>query len=462
MYQLSLKENFAFLEQELTKDVFSLKLNKILFLMSLIFLANPAYAETLDVEMDWLIEGEIENQNFSQESQNIISNYKEFLEKDEEEKIVYDKFVTGNEYSMGDYKITIDSEEGQILNGIIVEQQELQHDSFIHKIKYYDRFSDGYVEIAEALLDPIGNNKYLINGRPFDYNPNSNLEFFVLERGYDLENLEAIPNHIFTPTSLDEARQLITNSQKNGGEFDLNELSPNYMRLDGEEVQQRMMNAITEQTSNIFNEILTGKKLQSDGTFVDIEVMVSQPQRGPQSIFDNFKLEQPQFENTMHVRDRLQDSSFPTLRTPQNMEDFSLLLIIPVFVGLAIFGYLMRRKLFERKLEEPLLQIVEPQIDFRQLTQEMLQNSLNLYKNNQRKEAHEILSQAIRYYYSKKLGINKEMTNFELLSNLRKSKISDYANIQKWLVLCGSVEYAKYKSKDDDFTNALSKFSDII
>lgn len=463
MYQSSLKENFAFLEQELSKNVFSLKFNKIIFLMPLIFLANPAYAETLDIEMDWLIEGETNNQNFSPESQNIISNYEEFLEneKDEKEKIVYDKFVTGNEYSMGDYKITIDSEEGQILNGIIVEQRELQHDSFIHKIQYYDRFSDGYVEIAEALLDPIGNNKYLINGRSFDYNPNSNLEFFVLERGYDLENLEAIPNHIFTPTSLDEARQMIADSQKHGGEFDLNEFSPNYMRLDGEEVQQRMMNTITEQTSNIFTEILTGKKLQSDGTFADIEVMISQP-RGPQSIFDNFKLEQPQFENTMHVRDRLQDNTFPTLRAPQSMEDLSLLLIIPVFVGLAIFGYMMRRKLFERKLEEPIMQVVEPQIDFRQLTHQMLQNSLNLYKDNQRKEAHEVLSQAIRYYYSKKLGINKELTNFELLSNLRKSKISDYDNIRKWLVLCGSVEYAKYKSKDNDFTDALSKFSDII
>ena len=49
-----------------------------------------------------------------------------------------------------------------MLNGMIDEQQELQKDSFKHKIRYYDRFSDGYVEVAEALLDPIGDNKYLI------------------------------------------------------------------------------------------------------------------------------------------------------------------------------------------------------------------------------------------------------------------------------------------------------------
>ena len=441
-------------------SIFSLKFNKVLFLAPLILLVNPAYADTMDIQMDWIIEGETTEENISKESQKIISNHEETLE--DEKKIVYDKFVTDNKYAMGDYKITIDSEEGQILNGMLIEQRELQHDSFLHKIKYYDRFSDGYVEIAEALLDPVGNNKYIINGRSYDYNPNSNLEFFVLERGYSLDNLEAIPNDIFTPTSLDEARQLIADSQKNGGAFDLNELSPNYLRLDGEEAQERMMIAITEQTSKIFNEILTGKKLQSDGTFADIEVMVSQPQRGQSSIFDNFKLEQPQFENTMHVRDRLQDSSLPMFRTTQSMEELSILLIIPVFAGLALFGYLMRRKLFERKSEQPILQTVESQVDFRQLTQEMLQNSRNLYQNNQRKEAHETLSYAIRFYYAKKLGINKELTNFELLSNLRKSKIDKYDEIRKWLVLCGSVEYAKYKSQDNDFTEAISKFSDII
>jgi len=40
------------------------------------------------------------------------------------------------------------------------------------------RFSDGYVQIAEALLDPIGENKYLIQGRSLDHNPNSNFGTF--------------------------------------------------------------------------------------------------------------------------------------------------------------------------------------------------------------------------------------------------------------------------------------------
>ena len=97
-------------------------------------------------------------------------------------------------------------------------------------------------------------------------------------------------------------------------------------------------------------------------------------------------------------------------------------MIIPVFVALAVFGYLLRKKLSERKYEEPLLQVSKPQTDFRELTQQMINKSQNLFDNNQRKEAFETLSQAIRYYYSQNMEIYKEMTNQELLSVLNESK----------------------------------------
>ena len=103
--------------------------------------------------------------------------------------------------------------------------------------------------------------------------------------------------------------------------------------------------------------------------------------------------------------------------------------------------------------------ISSPQTDFRELTHDMLRKSSNLYENNKRKEAHEILSQAIRYYYSQNLGIYKETTNSELLSILRESKIPEYDKVKDWLLLCGSVEYARYKSNNDEFKSALSNFS---
>ena len=56
---------------------------------------------------------------------------------------------------LGNKEITIDSREGQFLNKILIEQREINKENFFHMIKYLDRYSDGYVELAEALLDPV-------------------------------------------------------------------------------------------------------------------------------------------------------------------------------------------------------------------------------------------------------------------------------------------------------------------
>jgi hypothetical protein len=430
---------------------------KILFFAPLIFLVNPVFADDTEIQMDWLIEGQVDKENITSQESEIVSSYQEVIDENlEPSKPIYDKFITNNHYSIGDYKINIDSEEGQKLNGVLIEQRDLRQDSFQQKIKYYDRFSDGYVQIAEALLDPIGDSKYLIQGRSLDYNPNSNLELFVLERGYSMDNLESIPNDIFTPKEFTLGRTLMDNAIRNGeGEFDLREYSPNYLLLNKEQIQEKMLDAFTEQTSQMFNEIISGKQLESDIN-PNIGVTISQPSSSG-NMFDNFKFEQPKFENTKHIRDSLQSKPFLDISFSQEFENMLLLLIIPVFVALAVFGYLMHKQLKERKSEEPLLVVSTPQIDFRELTHDMLKKSSSLYENNKRKEAHEILSQAIRYYYSQNLGIYKEITNFELLNILREAEA--YSQVKDWLLLCGSVEYAKFKSNDDEFKRALSNFS---
>ncbi|MBA4454666.1 MAG: hypothetical protein H2B05_06970, partial [Nitrosopumilaceae archaeon] len=217
-----------------------------IFLLLPLIVVNPAFAESTEIQMDWLIEGQLKEKTVTTQEAEIVSNYEELIEK--EAKPIYDKFITGNKYSMGDYKITIDSEEGQVLAGMLIEQRDLRQESFQHKIKYYDRFSDGYVQIAEALLDPIGDSRYLIKGQAFDYNPNSNLELFVLERGYTMDNLEAIPNDIFTPKEFTLGRHLMDEATRSGeGEFDLREYSPNYLLLNKEQIQERMNEAFSEQ-----------------------------------------------------------------------------------------------------------------------------------------------------------------------------------------------------------------------
>ena len=425
--------------------------------MSSTLLFNPAFAEEIKFEMDWIIEGQINQQENSSEEAAIVSSYEELIDE-KPRKPVYDKFVTNNQYSIGDYKITIESEEGQMLNGMIIEQQELQKDSFKHKIRYYDRFSDGYVEVAEALLDPIGNSKYLIQGRSLDHNPNSNLELFVIERGYSLDNLEAIPNDIFSPKEFTLGRQLMEEFPATGEDgVDLRQYAINHLHMSKEQIQEKMVESFSKQSSELFAEIMSGNTLQSES-----EITVSVPSGESQSIFDNFKFEQPKFENTRHVRDSLQSGPIEIFQPSTEIVNNPWLILIPIFAGLAIFGYLMKRKLSQGDLEEPLLIPAVPQVNYKELTQDMLNNSLKLYNSNKQKQAHEALSQAIRYYYSQDMKIFKDVTNFELIDHVRKENNSDYQKISAELRLCGSVEFAKYPSNEMAFKDALSEFSKTI
>ena len=118
-------------------------------------------------------------------------------------------------------------------------------------IKYLDRYSDGYVELAEALLDPVKKQKYLSSGISYviPY-VDSNLENFLVERGYDLNDLESIPNNAFSPTKYDDIRLKASQMANDGEEnIDLRELLPNYVAPDSQAMKEDMVRQLTEETS---------------------------------------------------------------------------------------------------------------------------------------------------------------------------------------------------------------------
>ena len=105
----------------------------ILFLTSIIFI-NPVFSESVDIEIDWLIEGQIPNVpseiNFESNSvigeqiNDIISSENKILEN------VAQDYITGSQYMLGGYEITIDSKEGQLLNQLLIEQKQINKDNF--------------------------------------------------------------------------------------------------------------------------------------------------------------------------------------------------------------------------------------------------------------------------------------------------------------------------------------------
>jgi len=435
----------------------------LLFVISILSI-SPVFAEPVEVEIDWIIEGQpktIVNSSPSEtveETQN--NDVFQFDEQNNEKSIKiatetedFEDFITGSGYTIGDMIITIDSEEGQILNKMLIEQRQINKDNFFHMIQYLDRYSDGYVELAEALLDPVKKQKYLSSGIVRDYYVDSNLENFLVERGYDLNDLESIPNTAFSPTKYDGIRIKASQMGNNGEEsVDLRELLPGYVPTDPQAMKENMISQLTKETSNVY-ESISSRQLD-----ISIKQSPGLTNTITSDLFDDFQFVNTKFENTRHVIDSIEKPQ-TEFEFPKNY-DYNLIILITILLGSVIFGYLIYKKSQSKhKLE---IITVPPSVNYVENTLEMIQSSKKLFDENMPKYAFEKFSQAIRYYYSNKLGINLDMTQSEMMHNLKKSDMPNYPQIQKWLQLCGQVEFVKHQSTQKEFISALETFKKLI
>jgi len=425
---------------------------------------SPIFAEPVDVEIDWTIEGQpkiIVNPSTEKSIEdNIGIDVNTINEKIQEKSLdtstetkEFEDLITGSGFTVGTRLITIDSEEGQILNQMLNEQRQINKDNFFHMIKYLDRYSDGYVELAEALIDPVKKQKYFSSGISRDYYVDSNLENFLVERGYDLNDLDSIPNNAFSPTKYDDVRLKAAQMANEGKEsIDLRELLPNYVAPDSQAMKEDMIRQLTKETSNVYESISSRQLDISVNQSPDLTNSISS------NLFDDFQFVNTKFENTKHVIDSIEKPQ-TSFELPKNY-DYNLMILIPIILGLIIFGYLSYRKsITKRQLS---IATVTPSVNYVENTLEMIQSSKNLFDDSMPKYAFEKFSQAIRYYYSNKLGINLDLTQSEMMYNLRKSDVSNYPQIQKWLQLCGQVEFVKHRSTQKEFIDSLETFRKLI
>jgi hypothetical protein len=425
--------------------------------MPIIFI-TPVFGEPEDIEIDWIIEGQSSKSEIIPETMENSSMLEEQINNflSSENKIFHDvaeDYITGSQYMLGDHQITIDSKEGQLLNQLLIKQKQIDKDNFYHMIKYLDRYSDGYVELAEALIDPVRQQNYQQNGVTRDFNLNSNLEYFLFERGYDLNDLESIPNNAFSPTKYDAVRTAAAKAANLGAtSTDLRELLPNYVKPNSKVMNDKMVHKLTEQTTNVYDSILSNKISVINSP--DLTNSITD------NLFNDFKFDNSKFENTRHVID--------TLDKPQNLleiyptNDHAILILISITTVLILitFGYLLYRKSLVKDTLE--FVTVPPSISYVDYTHNMIKSSRELFDDNSPKYAFEKFSQAMRYYYSNKLKINLDLTNTEIMIELKKSNVDNYKDIQKWFLLCSQVEFIKHKSTKKEFLDALDSFSKFI
>tara|TARA_B110000438_G_scaffold59079_1_gene59139 strand:- start:1819 stop:3162 length:1344 start_codon:yes stop_codon:yes gene_type:complete len=439
----------------------------ILFLLSF-SLPFSVFAEPVDVEIDWLIEGQIQITKSVSDGESDVKNNsivneqinRSFTSQNKISEDTVEDFITGSEYMISGREITIDSEEGQLLNRLLIEQREINKENFFHMIKYLDRYSDGYVELAEALLDPVRQQKYQQSGGVENYNINSNLEYFLIERGYDLNNLESIPNNAFSPTKYDAVRTAASKAANSGvASTDLRELLPNYVKQDSKIMHDEMIRKLSEQTSNVYDSISSNTLEISVNRSPDLTNTITN------NLFDDFQFVNTEFgnnkfESTQHVIDTLGKPEILLEINSTYEYSFLILISITILIGLIIFGYLLYRK---SSVEDTLNLVTVPiSINYVENTNNMIESSRVLFANNSPKYAFEKFSQAIRYYYSNKLKINLDLTTTDMMFELEKSNIDNFNDIRKWLLLCGQVEFIKHKSTQKEFLIALDSFSKSI
>src|SRR3989338_1379342 len=128
---------------------------------------------------------------------------------------------------------------------------------------------------------------------------------------------------------------------------------------------------------------------------------------------------------------------------------------------LAIGIYFAYTKYLRKSADQMPHAVIERPIDYRKESRNMLDEAKKLYREKKYKDAYEKASQAVRFFYSHKLGIRIELTNSELIKHLKKEKIS-HEDTQKCLNLCSMVEFAKYQANDEDFNQIISTSESMI
>ena len=110
-----------------------------------IFLISPVFAEPVDVEIDWTIEGQPKSIVNPSTEESIEDNLgidvntinekiqKKSLDTSTETQ-EFEDLITGSGFTIGTRLITIDSEEGQILNQMLIDQRDINKDNFFHMI----------------------------------------------------------------------------------------------------------------------------------------------------------------------------------------------------------------------------------------------------------------------------------------------------------------------------------------
>ena len=398
-------------------------------------------------------------------------------------------FVTGNEYALNSNAIYINTDEGISLNNLLIEQIETERKNVVHTDSFWSRSDQlimGNFGVINALQNPFTENNYHIEGEKYSENTHSNLEYFVQERGYDLNNLQDIPNHMVTPKKYDLSRVVskeISNPLSSNLDVqhvrDLRDVAPNAFDFTPQQEMQMFRESVKNTSFDVVGALMP--RLMVDESWFEPEstaqtnsnVKNNEKQNTSQSMTQSQKQEEQKkqveeeklFQETSHIKDLIANSGYEPNYDLQETSQLPLFEIITSF-GMFVSSFITCRVIIRhyrnsQKIHLPSITI-ESKNDYLAEVESLLNQATSLYRQNNIKDAYEKLSQSIRLFYSNRLELEKELITSDLLPLMKRFDSHEKSLVEESLRLSDMIEFAKHIEKDNKFEQIITEFSKII
>ncbi|MDC0168206.1 hypothetical protein OAI77_01025 [Candidatus Nitrosopelagicus sp.] len=398
-------------------------------------------------------------------------------------------FVTGNEYALNSNAIYINTNEGLSLNNLLIEQIETERKNIEHMDSFWSRTDQlimGNFGVINALQNPFTENNYHIEGQKHSENTNSNLEYFIQERGYGLDNLKDIPNHMVTPKKYDLSRAVskeISNPLSSDLTVqhvrDLRDISPNAFDFTPQQEMQMFRESVKNTSFDVVGALMptlmvdeswfepestaqTDPNVKNDGKQNTSQNMIeSQKQESQKKQVEEEKL----FQETSHIKDLISNSRYePNYDRQENFQLplFEIIISFGMFVSSFITCQLILRHYTNQQKITLSPIIIESKNNYLDEVESLLKDATSLYRQNLIKDAYEKLSQSMRLFYSNKLELEKEIITSDLLPLMKQFGKHEQSLVEESLHLSDMIEFAKHTEKDNRFAQIMTEFSKII
>jgi len=398
-------------------------------------------------------------------------------------------FITGNNYALNSNHILISSNDGIELNNLLIEQIDEWEKDAEHTENFWSRTDQvimGNFGVANALQNPFTENNYHIDGTKYSENTRSNLEYFVKERGYDLDNFENIPNHMLSPKKYDLSRTVskqIQNPLSNNLDIqhvrDLRDIAPNSFDFTPEEQMQMFRQSIKSTSFDVVGSLMP-KLIVDESMFLPESEIPNtnneqslNKQNPLESLNSNSEQNQKQklqekeevFQQTSHIKDLINNSDFKPnyiLKDEQKFPYFEIISSLMMSIGTVVLWHIIKK--YYKQNPETSLSVIPEKIthDYLNDVELLLEQANLLYKKSYTKDAYEKLSQSMRVFYSNKLGLDKEIITSDLLSHMKNFNKSEKSLVKNSLHLSTMIEFAKHSENNKQFIRIMHEFSQII